>query len=339
MFIVIEGTDASGKSTLYEAVNRQLEKRFPDKGIYTFHKGRPVEETRRWALKEYVTSIEDNNWFDSVGLSDRWHWGEVTYAPIFRPHTNNDGYGLLGQAGWRWTELFLQSRGVAQFWLWQSIETIQKRLEQRGDDFVEAKDLQQILDQYHLANAVSHTDYTLTPQPDSMDDISELASFVIQRALEREERTRVLEPFPYYIGPELPKAILVGDERNIVKRYGEETKLPFMPVDGNSAEYLLTALPEEAWKAFGIVNINDGDNKESFEDLWTTLGCPRVIVLGRLAEKTLASIGMHESHYDVLPHPQYVRRFFNKKKEEYGQVIERFAWSVPNEEDQKWILR
>jgi gluconate kinase len=338
MFIVIEGTDASGKTTLIEAVKNELHARYTESPVIMFHKGKPEEKTRRWVLRDYVTSVERQNWFRQVALSDRWHWGEVTYAPKYRPDTNKDGYGLLGKAGWRWTELFLLSRGVAQFWLYQPLEVIQARLAARGDEFVQVEDLSDILSQYRIAAEQSIGLATVQPDPESLDTVSQLAATIVDSALLVEEQARHLEIFPHYIGSPRPKVLLVGDERNIVKKYGEETTLPFMPVDGNSAEYLLTALPDDLWHQVGIININDGDNKYSFNALWNQLGFPKIIALGRLAEKTLASIPIHENYYTVLPHPQYVRRFFNKTKEEYGQAIKRVADGIDKKEEQ-WILR
>jgi hypothetical protein len=337
MFIVIEGTDASGKSSLIEEIERQIHEMYPENFLVKFHKERPKELTRRWVLNDYVTSIEKQNWHRSLALSDRWHWGEVTYAPKYRPDTNKDGFGLLGQAGWRWTELFLMSRGVAQFWLYQPLDVIQSRINARGDEFVKAEDLKEILDQYTVAANVSVLADILKPDADSLEQVPKIASYVIETALSVEHKTSKLELFPYYIGNPQPKVLLIGDTRNIVKRYGEETTLPFMPVDGNSAEYLLTALPENLWREVGIININDENVKESFNALWTMLGFPRIVVLGRLAEKTLASVPVHEDYYTVLPHPQYVRRFFNKSKEEYGDAILRVA--TLQEKDDAWILR
>lgn len=339
MFIVIEGTDASGKSSLIEEIERQIHQMYPENFLIKFHKERPKELTRRWVLSDYVTSIEKQNWHRSLALSDRWHWGEVTYAPKYRPDTNKDGFGLLGQAGWRWVELFLMSRGVAQFWLYQPLEVIQSRINARGDEFVKAEDLKEILDQYTKAANVSVLADILKPDADSLDKIPQIASYVIETAFNIENRASALELFPHYIGNPQPKVLLIGDTRNIVKKYGEETKLPFMPVDGNSAEYLLTALPENLWREVGIININDENAKESFNALWSMLGFPRIAVLGRLAEKTLASIPVHEEYYTVLPHPQYVRRFFNKTKEEYGQAIARVANGETKGKDELWTLR
>jgi gluconate kinase len=288
MFIVIEGTDASGKTSLIEAVANEIKMRHVGKHFMQFHKGRPLEETRRWVLKDYVNSVEHINFSqDCNGLSDRWHWGEITYAPKYRPHTNIDGFGLLGKAGWRWTELFLKSRGVAQFWLYQPLDVITRRLNARGDDYIQAHELEQILGLYELAAANSAgLAGRLTPSPDSLDAISHLASHVISRAEIFDEDAQALVKFPEYIGQRFPRVLLVGDTRNITKKYGEETILPFMPVDGNSGEFLLTALESDKWKTMGIVNINDMSS-ERFEDLWCTLRRPPIVALGRLAEKGL----------------------------------------------------
>lgn len=339
MFIVIEGTDASGKTSLIEEVEKQLHERFNDSFVVKFHKGRPEEQTRRWVLKDYVTSIENQNWHKLIALSDRWHWGEVTYAPKYRPDTNKDGFGLLGKAGWRWTELFLMSRGVAQFWLYQPLEVIQSRLEARGDEFVKSEDLKDILAQYTIASNSSILADILKPDANSVEQIPALAERIIDTALDIENRASHLELFPHYIGNPSPKVLLIGDTRNILKKYGEETKLPFMPVDGNSAEYLLSSLPDDLWREVGIININDEGAKGSFTALWSMLGFPRLVCLGRLAEKTLASIPVAEDYYTVLPHPQYVRRFFNKTKEEYGQAIARVANGEIKGKDELWTLR
>jgi thymidylate kinase len=339
MFIVIEGTDASGKTSLIHAVHEVLRRRYPGTNISEFHKGRPEQQTRRWVLNDYVTSIEKRNWFRLLGLSDRWHWGEVTYAPKYRPDTNNDGYGLLGKAGWRWVELYLMSRGVAQFWLHQPLDVIKARLEERGDEFVKTDDLEEILANYDIAAERSVLADVLKPGPDSKELVHDLAEYVVDRAREVSDSCRYLEHFPFYIGNPRPKVLLVGDQRNITKRHGEETTLPFMPVDGNSAEYLLSSLPEDLWSNVGIVNINDPDVKLNFTALWNQLGFPTIIVLGRLAEKTLMSIPVDSSYYTVLPHPQYVRRFFNSTKEEYGQTIANFADQKTNEKDKAWTLR
>lgn len=109
-----------------------------------------------------------------------------------------------------------------------------------------------------------------------------------------------------------------------------------MPVDGNSGEFLLTALESEKWKTMGIVNVNDM-SAERFNDLWITLRRPPVLALGRLAERGIRNANIPDYMYTVTSHPQYVRRFFNSRKEEYGQAITRL--STKKDRDDQWILR
>jgi hypothetical protein len=338
MFIVIEGTDASGKTSRVSEIKKQLAVKYPRNEVEFFHKSKPEEMTRRWVLQDYVTSIENIDWSKRIALADRWHWGEVTYAPLKRPESGTgDGYGLLGVAGWRWTELFLQSRGVAQFWLYQPLDVITRRLNARGDDYVLASELGQILDLYENA-ALSCADLSarIAPDADSLNELPILAGQIIAKAEQVQNDAKYLTQFPEYIGPRRPRVLLVGDKRNITKKHGEETMLPFMPVDGNSGEYLLTALQDPDWKQMGIVNAND-TNSHEFDELWYTLGRPAIVVLGRLAERVIRAYGIPEERYVVVSHPKHVRRFFNSRKEEYGQAISRLAET--KDKGDQWILR
>jgi hypothetical protein len=336
MFIIIEGTDASGKSTLVDAVKAELAVQNPDKDVTLYHKSKPAEPTRRCVLSDYVTSVENIKFGNYLSLADRWHWGEVTYAPLKRPETNKDGYGLLGKAGWRWTELFLASRGAAQFWLHQPLDVITQRLSQRGDDYVQIDELGAILSQYKFAVSQICDISILSPSPDSLDEVPQLAKMIVSTAKDKSDRAQALANFPEYIGVPRPKVLLVGDRRNITKRYGEETKLPFMPVDGNSGEFILNALPDDFWKLVGFINISEFKYGK-LTPLLTALGFPRIVALGRLAEKGLIAHGMIGTNFSVVPHPQFVRRFANSRRDEYGEAIARL--SMNNDKEDRWTLR
>jgi len=336
MLIVIEGTDASGKTTLVSEIQKQLNDLFPN-NVEFFHKSKPKEMTRRWVLKDYVTSVENFDWTKKIAVADRWHWGEVTYAPLKRPESSSDGYGLLGVAGWRWVELFLSSRGASQVWLYQPLEVIQKRLSTRGDDYVSVDELDSILSQYRKAASQTATEFTVFyPDENSLNEVPSIASKIINDAYYHVSKVKYLSQFPWYIGRPDPQVLLVGDTRNIKEKYGEETKLPFMPVDGNSGDFLLSALPDKFWKTVGIININDKDVSE-VDELWHTLGRPKIIALGRLAERGLRGHGFRDDQYVVLPHPQHVRRFFNSRKLDYGKEI--FNQSQQYDRESTWILR
>lgn len=330
MFIVIEGTDASGKSSLIAEINKQL-----GDTARLFHKGKPEVETRRWVLDEYVINVskEYSASTDDVFLADRWHWGEVTYAPLKRAHTDKDGFGLLGISGWRWVELFLMSRGVAQFWLYQPLEVISKRLGSRGDDYVEVGELESILRNYMVAMGQTASCTHLQPNPSSIDEIPELAAKVIEIAKDKQAVAKKLSRYSGYIGSPKPDVLLVGDKRNDKTI----TSLPFMPISSNSGDYLLSCLPSPFWKNIGIIN-GDDINGKPLEMLWNTLGKPRIVALGRMAEKYLTKSGFEAPTYNVVPHPQYVRRFHHHDRIEYGAAIERLAKEIPNQGD-PWILQ
>ena len=329
MFIVIEGTDASGKSSLIAEIKKQL-----GADVEMFHKGRPEDESRRWVLDEYAISVSTKYAPGKTYLSDRWHWGEVTYAPLKRPHTDTDGFGLLGVAGWRWVELFLLSRGVAQFWLYQPLDVISQRLSSRGDDFVHVDELSQILDNYTKAAKETASCLTLYPGGDSVSEIPSFAASIINVALEKEKAVKKLSKHGAYIGDPNPQVLLVGDKRNDKTI----TSLPFMPINNNSGEYLLSCLPDPFWKNVGIINGDDISGKP-LEILWYLLGKPKIIALGRMAEKHLKRSGFTESMYTVVPHPQYVRRFHHHDRIEYGQAIERLSKESLQQEGDPWILR
>lgn len=332
MFIVLEGTDASGKSSIAAAVKEQLERDFPGRTIHEFHKGRPEELTRRWVLHEYAVDIEGIDWSTELAVADRWHWGEVTYAPFKRPHTDTDGFGLLGRAGWRWVELFMASRGMTQFWVYQPLDVLQLRLATRGDDFVSIAELSEILGRYEKAQKETYLTEAKIEVPYGHQYIKSVAAAIITAAAQREEEAKKLTAFPQYIGAPHPRVLLVGDRR----KDPTETILPFMPVNGNSGDYIMSALPESLWRSVGIINANDFVGDE-LDLLLEVLGRPKMIVLGRLAEKHIQRNTTHSGEYVVFPHPQYVRRFHHPDRQDYGDAMRSYAYGI-DERFTNWIL-
>lgn len=270
MFIVIEGSDGSGKSSLTDEVARQLAGSYHDVHITRFHKGRPEEESRRWVLNDWVMSIENINWFEAIAVADRWHWGEATYAPIKRPHTCKDAFGLLGVAGWRWTEWFMASRGIAQFWLYQPLDVIKTRVAIRGDDFVKLDELEKIVDLYEqTSQEVLSLAGKLTPRADSVASIDLLAQYVIHRAEEVHDEAKKLAQFGEYIGSPNPKVLYIGSWDT------NDSILPCFPAEGSSEEALIESLPDTVWRSAGVVNQNNM-SVGRLTSLITILGNPEI---------------------------------------------------------------
>jgi len=318
MFIAVEGTDASGKTSLCAEIFKQLSL---GAQVTFLHQGRPEELTRQWVLNEYVVSIEKRNFSETNVVADRWHWGEVTYAPLKRPETCvNDQFGLLGVAGWRWVEMFLESRGVAQFWLYQPLEVIERRLFARGDDFVSVNDLREILSLYKTAAGATHSlEAKCTPEANSVDDTPRLAASIIRAAGAKTQAAAFLNEFPEYIGAIKPTALLVGGAVAL-----ETTILPFIPIDENVGEYLLNALPETLWRRVGLVNSCDVYN-ERFIKLWESLGSPAVIALGHVAAIRLVQYGVPSSAITTVPSPGCANEARRDEMIEYGMKIEQLV--------------
>lgn len=276
-------------------------------------------------LGDYVLNHEDYFPGKRDLISDRWHWGERTYAAIYRADTNRDGYGLLGQAGWRWVEMFLASRGGVVASLTADNDTLVKRLAERGDDHVTSEhELLQVSSLYELARRESNTVGAIYDASDPWDDekFDRFVENLLTEARMREaqaEKVMKWDEGKGYVGSLMPSVLLVGDRRNVTEKYGDETRLPFMPVDGNSGEFLLNALPNMFWRGVGMIN---GNETEDIGTLWETLGLPRIVALGRKAEDALSAQDIDPKDFVTLPHPQYARRFFNKRQAEYGKAIQ-----------------
>jgi thymidylate kinase len=318
MMILVEGVTCSGKTMFTARLYRYLRE---FNTVELLHRSRPEERTRRWVLTDYVLNVEDyipSGEYDI--LADRWHYGEVTYAPLYRPETNKDGFGLLGRSGWRWVELFLLSRGAIVIRLDADDDVLVQRLHNRGDDDVnDEQELLTLAQSYRETNRYSPST-VLQLDTSRIDVVDVQLDEYYFAALQAETAAKtILDVTHDYVGNPRPDVLLVGDRRNITKKYGEETRLPFMPVDQSSGVYLMESLPEDFWPQVGLVNGNDV--RASLRDLWEALGRPRPVALGNPAARALTQAGFDEIEFTRLRHPAFVRRFRHTDQVEYGESI------------------
>lgn len=326
MFIILEGCSLAGKSTLYTALEAELQARlkWTSSTLRTVHHGQPTKLTSTWALQQYVGQWERSQVLTGpdVILADRWHYGERVYAPIYRPDTNVDGYGLLGVAGWRWVEMFLRSRGATVVATRAQPSTLKQRLAARGDDHIsDVDELMQVNDAYKL----TWRDEIGYRSGEYWSDDNRDPVHVAHRIINAAERNRAaaehLAPYPEYIGSPRPATLLLGDTRNGGADEKVTTLLPFAPVNGNSGDYLLRTLSQRYVATMGLVNACD-IGAERLNELYTSLRHPRVVALGRRAAHVAAEA--------VIPckrvnHPQYHRRFKYADGDRYREQIEETA--------------
>lgn len=302
MFIILEGCSLTGKSTLLSAVLNTIDTRTRGwAALRTPHHGQPSELTRRWALEQYVTEYEDINVLDSrtTVVADRWHYGERIYAPIYRPETNKDGYGLLGRAGWHWVEMFLRSRGAVVVAVRAKPSTVIARLAERGDDHVRNPDeLLQVLAGYSMtwADGIGHTGIEYFSDRSESSDSA--AQRIVNRAAVLRDKARRIEMFPEYIGNLTPTTLLVGDDSTAESDL--DTVLPFAPMPGSLGDTLLSEASLTFLQNGGLVNA-ERLGADAFKELYRALETVlHVVVVGDKAAAIVGSAGITHHTLDAV---------------------------------------
>lgn len=308
MFIIVEGPDGAGKSTLVEALDRALWKR--GRGcVLVNHKAAP----RRPALSEYARDLAFYRPGGDVDLVlDRCWLSEEVYGPLWR------GTRLPDYVK-HYLNLWAESRGALFVVLDASDEVLVERVcGTRGDDLVTDPDEVRLLGQtyresFHQSDGREAVVRHVWPY-----DLDDVVAGIVDRATSRGGVASPLDTFPGYLGPARPAVLFLGDERSeSVREQGYLTAFP--PLPGSAAQQVLwPALVSGANASslpFGVANGWELD----VDALHKALGRPSIVALGRQAAQACA-------RYDVLPaavvpHPQYVKRFFWPRRAEYDALL------------------
>ena len=302
MFIIFEGCDGTGKSGLAGSVTAEIMVRDRDCSVHEIHRS----QLKRPPLDEYVHDVSRYKpGTQNHVVADRWHWGEEVYGPIYRDKSAS----TLAQ--FRWIELWLASRGVCTWHVTQPIDRLVKRLTDRGEDYLKPEHVELVQSMFADVAASS---ITRTGDVSPEGDNRELANRIVNRAEYTEQSVLALQDYPSYVGPALPHTILVGDKRGGPGPY--VTKSAFMPINGNSADLLLSSLPDDWWRGVGLVNASE--TGDALVPLLDALCGPTVVALGRAASDVLLDFDIEHAG---VPHPRYVREYHSSKKMQYGMLI------------------
>lgn len=304
MFTICEGIDLSGKSTFAAQVADEIAVLAPNVPAQLLHRGPP----ERHPLEEYAYDIENYrpNGEQNI-VADRWHWGELIYGPIYR------GKSELGIAGFRWLELFLKARGVITVHVTQTLKELDRRRELRGEDLLKPEDVETVFNEYkRFAGLAITTQGVVAPH----GDMRATAQLVAQYAQIAEKQAAVLVDFPQYIGSVRPRVLLVGEQRGGTGPW--PTAAPFGTEVARSGRFLFEALPEEFWRTVGVVNVKEVD----ISGLVNAIRPEIVVALGRNASDGLLDADIEHAG---VPHPAYIKRFWNKRQVEYGALIKQVA--------------
>lgn len=308
MWIIVEGADGTGKTTfvdrLVEVIDDNEAKSKKPRKVEVVHHSKPQAHP----LIEYERDYERYSPDGPHIISDRLHWGELLYGPLYRGESN------LSASAWLHIDKFIQSRGGVMIHLDHKKDVILQRWADRGEDFLQEEHLDFVLEGYHRIVDTSSLDTHTFIDP---DHTAVLATALL--GYHQESVARELRPFSTYIGPRYPQYLLFGEKR-ADPSYGSA----FVPYPTTSGQYLFNALPSAIQKNFGVANALE----ENCKELWELLGNPRVVALGKLASKELKRA---EVPHEAVPHPQFVRRFHNKRGAEYGMAISRALHGEPVE--------
>ncbi len=300
----MEGVDCAGKSTLADAIVKEIQYRLPGQDIKQIHSS----QLKNDPLDEYALRFEDYEPGQEMHyVVDRLHFGELVYGPLYR------GGSALTEAQYRWTELYLKARGATTWHVSAGLETIENRLRIRGEDYLQSHHVEHVWTAFQKIAEKSLTTGGTAMTDEAPADV--LASIIVDEAIYSD--STALEAFrPEYIGRALPTVLLVGDTQG--NSDPGATLAPFLPRGTSCGTFLLDALPEMWWHQVGIVNAHDTDLPELLDCLYY----PSVVALGQNASDALTALDIE---HKIVPHPQWVRRFKNSYGDRYGAQIRALA--------------
>jgi thymidylate kinase len=263
MWIILEGVDGSGKSTLCDIIAESIPD-IPD--VIRTHLGAPKSAAS--ALIECTDDEPFGTYRPGGGahiISDRHHWGCPVYGPVLRPERDTDGYGDFNKAGWRYCELFIASRGGRTIYVDVSAETAQERIRHRGDANYDVETLiaitPELLDRYHWLLTEAPTLGLHIVEP-SMAELTVLARDIIELGSIHEDEAAPLAHYPDYIGKPQPKKLLVC----------EPTK--------DARLDILASFSDDEWADVGFCS--SAHTRDSLHELASTLDYPQIVGVGRL---------------------------------------------------------
>lgn len=311
MLIILEGVDRSGKSTLAKMITDLLRRLHPADRVELLRAGPPMKHP----LDEYERPLF--HYRPGSGhhiICDRWHIGERVYPSVFGRKT------ALTNAGTSHIEAFLRSRGALLVYLHAAPSVLDARLdaERRATPGSSLVDSAQLTVSRHIMDVEARASTLVRYEVDTTLDRDMTDARNVVRVAETLERNVLqIAELRTYVGSENPHLLLLDNARHAARAAADPTPA-LMPYPATSGHFLLSAVDPFASRSdFGLLNVNDVDDARR---AWEILGEPPAVALGVDAWRSSS-----EWAAGAVPHPQYVRRFFNKHSRWYADLIARAA--------------
>lgn len=251
--VALEGVDGSGKSTLAKT----LADRYIDADVY--HVG--VPQSVDTVIDETIGMLSD---YDPAGergvVYDRAGWGCPVYAPIYRPHLDHDGYGEIGHAGWRYVELFMESRGCVTVLVDAEPEVAAARCADRGEDLATAENFPRMVERYHRLFDESLTG-TIVRRLATRHDTDLVANEALALARTKARVVSKISRYRHYVGPALPSMLVLCKPDRLVR-----------------VQALDELMQHRDWQTIGFAS--SAVSLIALEELWKLLGHPEAVVYG-----------------------------------------------------------
>jgi len=300
--VILEGCDATGKTRLASELEA------------LGHLVKHYQKPDRPPIEALATEVSRASSTDRLVL-DRFHWSSPVYGSRYYP---DEQELYLTDAQFRWLELALLSRGALVVHC--TGDEVHTTLRARGDAYFDGdpgvQEIRSILDAYHrLAEASLLPVWTRSL--DDPRDLETITADLVSRGAE-EEATGTLSWASHAVGDlRHPRLLLVGEEPSP----NAICDLPFLPYRSPAASFLWEALDGFDLRSLLLTNARDASGRETMlRELWSAVGRPAVVALGREAERALDVQGVP---HGTVSHPMYVRRFHWHRRDRYrGAILE-----------------
>lgn len=307
MFIIIEGVDKNGKTSLANYLSNKY-------GIevvkFSQPKGDPYNEYMNFLLNRKEPAI-----------LDRFYLGELVYGPVKR--------GKAGLNEWqvRNIELLLRARFALPIYCETNEKVVEKNFIQDKEEFTKIQELPKLKQYYERAIFKSRLiwkdfDYLKDREYYRIDQsVSDWHSKIESRL----DHIKLLVD-ARCVGSFFGRTLILGEECNykLEKPEYSDVIVPF--ANGPSAEILYSALASvpNPWMISNIkkFHVKQYDNSLLNGAELALPSLEKVVLLGNNAMNLYMDYGMHQifPHYAKVPHPAFVARG-GMSLYEYSQII------------------
>jgi hypothetical protein len=285
MRLILEGIDGVGKSSILEKIERSHR-------VKSAHLIKPPKGVTPHKWSDY---FREN--YDTAELLSRSHISERVYGNLIRGRSLIDDW-----QNWL-LNLQLETRGFRIAYIVRDLALVEEQIAKRGTTASDY-DLWVIKNWFAMGQAYEkYLPKHLTTVVHNAGQLNDAVEKAVVVGVNRETTSHDLRG----IGSLTPKVIIVGDEFTLRRRDFPYAK----PFDfGEASKMLYEALNQLSRIYICNSRYNDlGDIRSQFqlsEEMKYFAGA-KIIALGNEAAKRLKMVGF-EAH-QVLPHPQYWRRF------------------------------